>query len=60
MKTRKFIFGMFLLIICGTATVLHIVQIYNHIWPGDLFNWVIFIFCCFGCVVGVKYVSETI
>jgi hypothetical protein len=62
MKTRQFIFGLILLLLCGTATAVHVdvVQIHDHTWDCDAFNVVLFIFTILGAISGAVYIFRSL
>lgn len=59
-KSRLLIFGLFAILICGTATAIHISNMYNGIWINDIFHWVIFILSLVGCIASAININQSL
>ena len=58
-ETRSFIFGMFLLILCGLACAININNIYNGA-NYTLYDWILFVLSAIGFYYGLVMVSHNI
>jgi hypothetical protein len=58
-ETRMFIWGIILTIICGLATVIHIIEIKENI-PQNWLDWVGMVFCICGLYSGIEYIHQSI
>jgi hypothetical protein len=58
-ETRSFIFGMFVLIVCGTGCAIHLTNISNGA-NYNLYNWILFALCVLGVYSGAVRVFNNI
>ena len=58
-ETRSFIWGMFVLIVCGSGCAIHLNNIYNGA-NYDLYYWILFILCALGVYSGAVRVFNNI
>jgi len=58
-ETRSFIWGLMLVLICGSGVAIHIIQLeigMNYTW----YEWTLLAFCAYGVVSGGIRVFKTI
>ena len=58
-KTRTFIWGLLLIIVCGIGSAIHVVQLKNgmhYTW----YEWTLFAGCLYGAIVGNFHIYKTI
>ena len=60
LETRKFIWGLILIILCGFSTAIHILNFVNGTFEhGIWWNWILFIMSLVGTISGWIKIDET-
>ena len=58
-ETRMFIWGLLLVMVCGTGLVIHIIQLKSGM-HYTLYEWLLFAVCLYGIIKGGFRIFKTI